>query len=242
MTSGEILKRLESLANAENVTGMARFGIKPKKAFGIFLPEIKNFAKEIGKNHSLAQELWQTEYHEARFLACLIDNPKEVTPEQMDAWAEDFDNWAICDSCCGHLFRRINLAYAKVFEWSGREEEFVKRAGIVLAAWLAVHDKKRDDEFFIEFLDLLEQKSDDERNLIKKAVSWSLRQIGKRNSLLNRVAVETANRIKTRNTKVARWITADVLRELPSEKVQDRLRKKAAETSQIRNPKSKIQN
>lgn len=224
MTVPEILKRLESLANAENIAGMARFGIEPKKVFGISMPEIKRIAREIGKNHARAQELWASGYHEARLLACFIDNPKEVTAAQMDAWTADFDSWALCDGVCGHLFDRTKFAYEKAFEWAEREEEFVKRAGFVLIACLAVHDKKADDVVFIEFLNVIEQKSDDERNFVKKAVNWALRHIGKRNAALNRVAIETAQRIKQQNTKSARWIAADALRELLSEKVQNRIR------------------
>ena len=141
---------------------------------------------------------------------------------------KDFDNWAICDGTCGHLFCKTEFAYEKVFEWSEREEEFIRRAGIVLIAWLAVHDKKADDERLAQFLPILESKSDDERNFVKKAVNWSLRQIGKRNLNLNKLAVETATRIKARNTKAARWIAADALRELTNEKTFARLGKKLA--------------
>lgn len=230
MTADEIVKKLESLENPANVAGMARFGIVTKKAFGVPAPVLKNLAKDIKKQtkdrHKLALELWQTGIHEARVVAYLIDDPKEVTTAQMDEWAADFDNWAICDSTCGTLFSRTPLAYEKVLEWSAREEEFVKRAGIVLMAWLAVHDKKAADEKLAEFLTVLEKKADDERNFIKKAVNWSLRQIGKRNLNLNKLAVETAERIKLRNTKSARWIAADALRELRSEKTLERIKRK----------------
>ena len=232
MTANEIIKKLESLENPENIVGMARFGIVTKKAFGVSAPVLKQFAKDIKKltkeRHTLALELWETEIHEARIIAYLIDNPTEVTPEQMESWVKDFDNWAICDGTCGHLFCKTEFAYEKVFEWSEREEEFIRRAGIVLIAWLAVHDKKADDERLAQFLPILESKSDDERNFVKKAVNWSLRQIGKRNLNLNKLAVETATRIKARNTKAARWIAADALRELTNEKTFERLGKKLA--------------
>jgi 3-methyladenine DNA glycosylase AlkD len=231
MTVDEIIKKLESLGTPENVAGMAKFGIVTKKAFGVAAPDLKNLAKEIKKQtknrHELALELWQTEIHDARAIAYLIDDPKQVTAEQMDSWAADFDNWAICDSTCGSLFSYTPLAYDKAFEWSEREEEFVKRAGICLMAWLAVHDKKADDEKIAKFLPILEQKSGDERNFIKKAVNWSLRQIGKRSLFLNKLAIETAERIKLQNTKPARWIAADALRELQNEKIQERLLKKS---------------
>jgi 3-methyladenine DNA glycosylase AlkD len=232
MTTAEILKILESLGSPENVAGMERYGIVTKKAFGISAPVLKELAKDIKKQtkdrHALALELWETGIHEARAIAYLIDDPKQVTSEQMDSWAKDFDNWAVCDGTCGHLFCKTEFAYRKVFEWSESEEEFIKRAGIVLMAWLAVHDKKADDKKIEQFLPILENKSVDERNFIKKAVNWSLRQIGKRNLSLNKFAIETAEKIKLQNTKSARWIAADALRELTSEKVTKRLQSKEA--------------
>ena len=232
MNAAEIIKRLEPLENPENVAGMARFGITAKKAFGISSSVLKDFAKEIKKQtadrHALALELWETGIHEARIIAYLIDDPKKVSPAQMNAWAKDFDNWAICDSTCGNLFRRTEYAYQKAFEWAECEEEFVKRAGIVLAAWLAVHDKKTDDARIAEFLPVLERHAADERNFVKKAVSWSLRQIGKRSLNLHRLAVETAERIKSQQTRAARRIASDALRELQSAKTLERLRKKSA--------------
>lgn len=231
MTVEKIIKKLESLENPANIAGMARFGIVTKKAFGVSAPVLKSLAKDVKKQaedrHKLALELWETEIHEARIIAYLIDDPKQVTPEQMESWAADFDNWAICDGACGHLFCRTEFAYQKVFEWSAREEEFIKRAGIVLIAWLAVHDKNADDEQIAQFLPILENKSDDDRNFIKKAINWSLRQIGKRNLNLNKLAVETAKKIKARNTRSARWIAADALRELTNEKTLERVRKKS---------------
>lgn len=207
---------------------MKRFGIVAKKAFGISMPVLKELAKDVKKRtedrHELALELWETGIYEARIIAYLIDNPKQVTGKQMDSWAKDFDNWAICDGACGHLFCKTEFAYEKVLEWSAHEEEFIKRAGIVLIAWLAVHDKKADDERIANFLPILEKYSDDERNFIKKAVNWALRQIGKRNLHLNKLAIETAERIKAQNTKSARWIAADALRELTGEKVQNKFK------------------
>ena len=228
MTADEIIKKLASLENRANVEGMARFGIVTKKAFGVSAPVLKGFAKEIKKQatnrHRLALELWETGVHEARIIAFLVDDPKSVTAKQMDAWANDFDNWAICDGACGHLFCKTRFGYEKAFEWSAREEEFVKRAGLVLPAWLAVHDKKAPDARIAEFLPLLESKAGDERNFIKKAVNWSLRQIGKRSLHLNELAIRTAEKIKAQNTRAARWIAADALRELTGAKVQQRLK------------------
>jgi 3-methyladenine DNA glycosylase AlkD len=209
---------------------MRRFGIVTKKAFGITVPKLKQFAKEIKKQnanqHSLALELWATGVHEARIVAYLIDNPREVTEKQMESWANDFDNWAICDGTCAHLFRKTEFAYQKAFEWSERETEFVKRAGIVLMACLAVHDKRASDAQIAQFLPVLEKHSDDARNYVKKAVNWSLRQIGKRNLNLHELAVETAERIRKRNTNPARWIAADALRELSNDKILKRLQDK----------------
>lgn len=230
MNVKEILQYLESFGSPENVAGMARYGIHVKKAFGASSADIKDLAKKLKKTaadrHELAQELWATEVHDARALAFLIDDPRQVTSEQMDSWANDFDNWAVCDSTCGYLFSRTPLAYEKAFEWSKQDEEFVKRAGIVLMAWLAVHDKKADDDKIAAFLPELERHADDDRNFVKKAVNWSLRQIGKRSLYLNRLAVETAEKIRERGTKPARWIASDALRELKSEKTLDRLRAK----------------
>lgn len=208
MTVDEIIKKLKSLENPANVAGMERFAIKTKKAFGVSAPILKQLAKEIKKltshRHALALDLWQTEIHEARIIAYLIDNPKEVTEKQMDDWATDFDNWAICDGTCGHLFCKTEFAYQKAFEWAEREEEFIKRAGIVLMAWLAVHDKKADDDKIVDFLPILETKADDERNFIKKAINWSLRQLASEicisiNLLLK---VRSESKHKTQNRRV----------------------------------------
>lgn len=238
MTADEIVKKLETLGSPENVAGMARFGIVSEKAFGVAAPDLKAVAKEAKKStsdrHALALELWKTGIHDARAVAYLVDDPKQVSPEQMDAWARDFDNWAIVDGTCGHLFCRTSHAYENAFEWSEHEEEFVKRAGIVLMAWLAVHDKKADDEKIAAFLPVLERHADDARNFVKKAVNWSLRQIGKRSLSLNKLAVETARRIKLQNTKPALWIASDALRELTSEKVTERLRSKNSKSSKVK--------
>lgn len=231
MTVDEIIAKLESLGSPENVAGMARFGIVTKKAFGVSAPNLRALAKEIKKSaterHALALDLWKTGIHEARAVAYLIDDPKQVTSKQMDAWARDFDNWAIVDGTCGHLFCRTPLAYEKAYEWSERDEEFIKRAGIVLMAWLAVHDKKADDDKIAEFLPVLERHAADGRNFVKKAVNWSLRQTGKRNLALNKASIETAERIKLQNSASARWIASDALRELTSEPVLRRLNEKA---------------
>lgn len=228
MTVNEIIKKLESLGSPENVAGMERFGIVTQKSFGITAPVLKQFAKEVKKGaadrHVLALELWETGIYEARAVAFLIDDPRLVTPKQMDAWARGFDNWATVDGTCGHLFCRTPFAYEKAVEWAGRKPEFIKRAGFSLMAYLAVHDKKADDAKLAVFFPLIEKHSDDDRNFVRKAVNWALRQIGKRNLNLNKLAIETAERIKLQDTKPARWVAADALRELTGEKVIDRIR------------------
>ena len=230
MTTSEILQRLRSLGSPENVAGMARYGIVTKEAFGVSAPELKTLANEIKKQtedrHALALQLWETGVHDARGVAYLIDEPKRVTAEQMDAWAGDFDNWAICDSTCGTLFSKTAHAYDKVDQWTRRDEEFVKRAGIVLMAWLAVHDKKADDGKIEKFLPILERLADDDRNFIKKAINWALRQIGKRSIELNEASIRTAERIGKQSSPSARWISSGALRELKSEAVQSRLKMK----------------
>ena len=230
MTPKDVIRDLGLLGSPDNVAGMARFGIVTKKAFGVPAAELKRIAKGVKKDvedrHEFARRLWETGIHEARIVAYLIDDPKRVTQEQMDAWATDFDNWAITDGTCGHLFCRTPLAYKKVHEWSRRDEEFVKRAGIVLIAWLAVHDKKADDERIADLLPILEEHAGDDRNFIKKAVNWSLRQVGKRSLTLNELAIDTAYRIRAQGTSPARWIASDALRELSAEKTLERLRAK----------------
>lgn len=222
----EIIVELESLSNSENVEGMARFGINPEKAYGVRIPELRRIAKKAGKDHHLAEELWNYGYHEARILATMVDNPSEVTEEQMELWVLDFNTWDICDQCCMNLFDKTPFAYKKVFEWSKREEEFVKRAAFTMMAVLAVHDKKSPDEKFAEFFPIIIRESHDDRNFVKKAVNWALRGIGKRNKNLNRMAIEKAIEIKNLDFKSAKWIASNALSELESEKVQKRLNNK----------------
>ena len=219
----EILAELESRANPENVVGMARYGINPKNTFGVSAPVLRAMAKRIGRDHALALELWESGIREARILAGLIDDPALVTESQLERWAKDFDSWDVCDGVCSNLFDKTPFAYEKTAAWSGREEEFVKRAGFVLMAALAVHDKKAPDGRFRGFLPLIEREAADERNFVKKAVNWALRQIGKRNRPLNAAAIASAKRIRNMDSKAARWIAADALRELESDAVQGRL-------------------
>lgn len=220
----EIITRFQSLSNPENVIGMARFGINSNNTFGIPMPVIRNMAKEIGKNHQLALELWNTGIHEGRILAALIDKPDQVTDKQMEQWVLDFDSWDVCDQCCLNLFDKTKYAYPKAEEWSNRKEEFVKRAGFALMAVLAVHDKKADDKRFLKFLKIIIRESTDERNFVRKAVNWALRQIGKRNLLLKDKAIETAGEILKLNSRSAKWIANDAIKELTTEKIIKRIK------------------
>jgi 3-methyladenine DNA glycosylase AlkD len=208
---------------------MERFGIVAPKAFGVPTPVLKQFAREVKKQsadrHTLAQELWETGNYDARAVAFLIDEPKMVSKTQMDSWARDFDNWATVDGTCCYLFCRTPLGYEKAVEWSAKEPEFIKRAGFALMAYLSVHDKKADDAKFAAFLPIIEAQSNDGRNYVKKAVNWALRQIGKRNMNLNKSAIETAERIKQQESRIARWVASDALRELRSEKIIARIKK-----------------
>ena len=225
MEHQEIIKKLNSEANPKNVEGMARFGINPKNTLGVSVPVLRKMAKEIGRDYKLAQQLWNSGIHEARMLACFIDEIVKVTEKQMEKWVKDFDSWDICDQVCGNLFDRTNFAWKKVFEWTKRKEEFVKRAGFVLMATLSVHDKKAKDKDFEKFFPLIKKHSIDERNFVKKAVNWALRQIGKRNLNLNKKAIKLAKEIQKINSKSAKWIANNAIRELESNSVQKRLKK-----------------
>ncbi len=221
----DILKELRALGTEKNREGMKRFGIVADKAFGIPVPVVRNLAKKYKKNHELALELWESEYHEARTLAAFIDDPAKVTEKQMEKWVKDFDSWDICDQTCG-LFDRTPFAFDKAKEWCRREEEFVRRAGFAMMASLAVHDKKASDAMFVEFFPLIEQYAFDERNFVRKAVNWALRQIGKRNAELHKKALACAERVVKQDHKSAKWIARDALRELHSSAVLTKLGKK----------------
>ncbi len=221
-TARSILKRLERASDPAAVAGMARFGINPKNVYGVPVPVLRQIAKETGKNHILAQQLWSSGIHEARILASMIDSPEDVSEEQMELWVTDFDSWGVCDQCCGNLFDKTGFASRKATEWSERDGEFVKRAGFVLMATLAVHDKKSKDEKFMEFLPIIKRESADDRNFVRKAVNWALRQIGKRNPNLNEHAIKAAKDIQKMDSKSAKWIASDAIRELTSENVHKR--------------------
>jgi 3-methyladenine DNA glycosylase AlkD len=203
---------------------MARFGISTTTALGISVPALRSMARRLGKDHALALALWGSGIHEARILAPMVDEPAKVTEVQMEKWARDFDSWDVCDQCCSNLFARTRFASKKAVEWARQDQEFVKRAGFTLMAALAVHDKKAPDRSFVPFFGLIEKGAADERNFVKKAVNWALRQIGKRNLSLNARALKVAERISKQDGRAARWVASDAMRELRSEAVQKRLR------------------
>ncbi len=231
MQAEEVISHLKTLANPENVKGMARFGINPHNTLGISLSTLRPLAREIGKDHDLAQQLWDSGIHEARILASIIGKPAQVTEEQMEAWVEDIDSWDVCDQVCMNLWGKSPYAYQKAHEWSTREEEFVKRAAFALMVAVAIHDKKASDERLEEFFPVIKAQAPDSRNFVRKAVNWALRQIGKRNLSLNAKAIATARQILDSGVKPARWVATDALRELTSEKIQSRLRDRASKPS-----------
>ncbi|MBS1528347.1 MAG: DNA alkylation repair protein [Bacteroidetes bacterium] len=214
MEIAEVIDHLKAVSDASRLEGMKRYGINTSKALGVSMPELRALAKTIKKDHQLALELWDTDIHECRILASIIDDHRLVTPQQMDQWVADFDSWDVCDQACGNLFDRTPFAIEKALEYTRSEHEFVKRAGFVLMAEMAVHNKKADDLEFIRLLPIIEREACDERNFVKKAVNWALRQIGKRNSALLPLAIETAKRIRLQNSKAARWIASNALAEL----------------------------
>ena len=223
-----VLGALKRLANPKVRAKMAHFGVNVPKAYGISAPVLHTLARRIGKNHELAEQLWASGIHEARILATLIGEPEKVTPAQMERWVRDFDSWDVVDAACCYLYAHAAPAWSKVNEWSRRREEFQKRAAFSLVAYLSYKDKTAPDARFERFLQVIEREAWDERNFVRKAVNWALRNIGKRDLRLNRAAVRAAEKIRQQGSRSARWIAADALRELRSNAVQARLRRKAA--------------
>jgi 3-methyladenine DNA glycosylase AlkD len=219
----EVLKNLQEKASAENVAGMARFGMSSQGRLGVSVPDLRKLAKETGKDHALALALWQTGIEEARIVAAMVDDPGQLSEQQMEQWVLDIHSWDVCDQVCMNLFEKSPLAWKKIRDWSVREEEFVKRTAFSLTACMAWHDKRAEDRRFLDVLPLIEQASSDERNFVKKAVNWALRNIGKRNAVLHRAALDCAHRIQRLDSKAARWIASDAIRELESESLQKRL-------------------
>jgi 3-methyladenine DNA glycosylase AlkD len=217
------LESLEHVSTRRDLDNLARFGISATRPFGVSMANLKVLAKRIGSNHELAAALWDTGRYEARMLATLIDEPARVTPAQMERWCRDFDNWGICDTACFVLFDRTPHAWAKVTEWSDRRGEFAKRASFALLACLALHDKDAPDEPFLEGLRLIEQAATDDRNFVKKGVSWAIRLVGRRNARLNAASVTVARRLATSEHAPARWIGKGALKELTSALVVSKL-------------------
>jgi 3-methyladenine DNA glycosylase AlkD len=209
-----LLATLRSHANPANVAGMARYGINTAGTLGVPVYVLRRMAKEAGRDHALAEQLWNSGIHEARILATLVDDPVQVTARQMDRWARDFDSWDVCDQACQNLFRDSPRAFAKAAQWARAKREFVRRAGFSLIAGLAAKARDASDQQFAAFLPLIAEAASDDRNMVKKAVNWALRNIGKRNRRLHKLALAAAEEIRRQESRSARWIAADALREL----------------------------
>lgn len=222
--SKQLIAEFELLRNSKNLEGMARFGINTSRAFGVSMPVIRAYGKKYKKNHKLAQELWKTGYHELRIMASIVDDPKLVTQAQMDEWVHDFNSWDICDQCCMNLFKLTPFAGEKAIEWTYNNEEYVKRAGFAIMACIAHGNKNIPDDFYIPFFKRIAAEANDDRNFVKKAVNWALRQIGKRNLNLHKQAIECAQQILQSESKTARWIAADALREFANPAIINRIK------------------
>jgi 3-methyladenine DNA glycosylase AlkD len=220
----DVLDKLQGKAQPERLTGMAKYGMTVEQRLGVSVPDMRKLAKEIGRDHKLALDLWRTGIAEARIVAAMVGDPAKLTEDQMEDWVKDINSWDVCDQVCMNLFEKNQLAWRKIADWSEREEEFVKRTAFSLIACLAWHDKKASDGKFIELLPVIIRGATDERNFVKKAVNWALRNIGKRNLNLNRAAIDAAKEIKQLDSKAARWVAFDTLRELGSDAIQSRLK------------------
>jgi 3-methyladenine DNA glycosylase AlkD len=222
--SNEIFERLKSKSRKDQLEGMSRYGINIDKRLGVSIPNIRKIAKEFGKNHEIALELWNIGFADAKITAALIDEPEKVTENQMEEWVKGIDSWDVCDQICMNLFDKTPYAWKKIIDWSKRDEEFVKRTAFSLLACLAWHDKNAEDNKFIDYFPIIKRNSTDERNYVKKAVSWSLRHIGKRNLNLHKAALKLANEIKQIDSKTAKWIGSDVIKDLNSDATKRRLK------------------
>ena len=209
----EILKEMRVLARPDALAGMARFGVDTRAALGLSVPQIRQIARRFGTNQALAEELWLSGVHEARILATLVADPKAISRSTMDRWAADCYSWDVCDSCSCNLFDRTPYVWQKIPKWAADKREYVRRAAFSTLACAAVHDKSADDQHFLDGLALVEKYAFDDRNFVRKSVNWALRNIGKRNERLLPAAVECAKRLRTQDSKAARWIAADALRE-----------------------------
>ena len=224
-STADILDQLKAKAHPDNLEGMAKFGMAVENRLGVSVPEMRRIAKETGKDHKLAIQLWKTGIADARIMASMIAVPEKLTEKEMEAWVKDINSWDVCDQVCMNLFEKTPLARRKIIEWSEREEEFVKRAAFALIACLAWHDKQATDQEFTERLSVIKHGATDERNFVRKAVNWALRNIGKRNLRLNKAAIKAAKEIQRFDSKAARWIAADAIRELEGAVTQKRLRR-----------------
>lgn len=213
MTNDEILRELRVLARPSALAGMARFGIDTSAALGLSVPEIRKIARRVGTNQALAEELWASGIHEARVLATLVGDPNAISRSTMDRWAADCNSWDVCDSCSCNLFDRTPYVWQTIPKWAADKHEYVRRAAFSTLACAAVHDKAADDGRFLAGLALVEKYAFDDRNFVRKSVNWALRNIGKRNERLLPAAVECARRVQKQDSKAARWIAADALRE-----------------------------
>ncbi len=224
----EVLKKLKEKARPENLEGMAKYGMTRDRRLGIAVPEMRKIAKQRGKDHQLALGLWKIGIPEAMMIASMVDLAEKVTEGQMEDWVKDFNSWDVCDQVCMNLFAKTPLAWKKIRDWANRDEEFVKRAAFALIACLAWHNKEASDEEFIDLLPLITEGAVDERNLVKKGVSWALRNIGKRNPNLNDATMKTAKEMQRMDSKSARWIASDTLRDLTSAATKRKLGKTRA--------------
>jgi 3-methyladenine DNA glycosylase AlkD len=226
-----ILTWLKRRSSAQNREGMARFGLDSKNALGVSVADIRSLAKRVGRNHDLALALWSTGVYEARMLTAFVDEPSRVTAGQMDRWCRDFDSWGICDGLCFHLFDKTPHAWRKIAKWSDARAEFVKRASFALLASVALHDKRAPDKLFLESFSLIQRAATDDRNFVKKAVSWALRAIGKRNAKLNAAAIKLARRFAASENPATRWIGKDTLPDLATPATRNRIARRSARST-----------
>jgi 3-methyladenine DNA glycosylase AlkD len=219
------LAALRQKATKRTLQGMARYGLPSDRALGVSMSDIQGVAKKCGRDHELALALWETGIYEARMLTAFVDEPARVTPAQMDRWCRDFDNWGIVDTLCFKLFDQVPHAWSRVARWKGKRDEFGKRAAFALLACLAAHDKTAPDALFLEGLRYVEAAATDERNFVKKGVSWALRMIGRRNATLHAAAVAVSRRLAASPNAAASWTGRGALRELTSPVVAGRFGK-----------------
>jgi 3-methyladenine DNA glycosylase AlkD len=229
-TAAEILAQLERRGSPRVRDEMlTRYGITAPRAFGVKVGELQRIAKPLAPDHDLALALWKTGWYEARMLMAFLGDPERVTPAEMERLVRDFDNWALPDTLCFKLWDRSPPAWSKVAPWCRRREEFVRRAGFALLGCLALHDREAPDARFLQALPLIERGATDERNFVKKGVSWALRGIGHRNAKLRAAALELAKRLAESDDATARWVGRDALRDLERAAVRKKTARKRAD-------------